>query len=55
MVLTLAFTKLSELSTLDEELERVRLKVWLVLMLAFTRLSELSTLEEELERLKLDV
>jgi hypothetical protein len=54
-VLTLAFTRLRELSTLEEEFESVRLNVWFVLTLALTRLSELSTLEEEFERLKLDV
>ena len=40
---------------LDEELERLRLEVWLVVMLLLTALSELSILEDELERLKLEV
>ena len=42
-------------SRLEDELERLRLEVWLVLMLMFTRLSELSTLDDELERLRLEV
>jgi hypothetical protein len=54
-VLTLALTRLSELSTLDDEFERLRLEVWFVLTLALTRLSELSTLEEEFDRRKLEV
>ena len=55
MVLMLAFTRVSELSTLDEEFESERLEVWLVLMLALTRVSELSTLEDEFERERLEV
>ena len=55
MVLTLAFTRLSELSIDDEEFERERLGVWLVLTLAFTRLSEVSMLEEEFESERLEV
>ena len=51
----LLFTAFSELSMLDEELERLRLEVWLVVMLLLTALSELSILEDELERLKLEV
>ncbi len=51
----LAFTLLSERSTLDEELERLKLEVWFVVILALTELSERSTLEDELERLKLEV
>ena len=51
----LLLTALSELSMLDEELERLRLEVWLVVMLLLTALSELSILEDELERLKLEV
>jgi hypothetical protein len=47
----LAFTMLSELSILEDELERLRLLVWLVETLAFTRPSDRSTLEELLERL----
>jgi hypothetical protein len=54
-VLTLALTRLSELSTLDDELERLKLEVWFVLTLALTRLSELSMLEEELESRRLEV
>jgi hypothetical protein len=55
LVLTLAFTRLSELSMLDEEFERERLEVWLVLTLAFTRLSELSIEDDELESERLEV
>ena len=51
----LELTRFRALSTLEEELERLKLEVWLVVMLELTRLSALSTLEEELERLKLDV
>ena len=47
----LAFTMLSELSILEDELERLRLLVWLVETLAFTRPSDRSTLEELFERL----
>jgi hypothetical protein len=54
-VLTLAFTILRELSTLDEELDNLKLEVWFVLTLALTKLSELSTLDDEFERLRLDV
>jgi hypothetical protein len=54
-VLTLAFTRLSELSTLDEEFESLKLEVWLVLTLALTIISRLSTLDDEFERLKLEV
>ena len=50
MVLMLALTEVSELSTLDDELERERLEVWFVLTLAFTEARELSTLDEEFER-----
>jgi hypothetical protein len=42
------------LSTLDDELERLKLDAWLVEMLPLTRLRALSTLEEEFERLKLE-
>ena len=51
----LAFTMLSELSMLDDELERFKLEVWFVVMLALTLFSERSTLEDEFERLKLEV
>jgi hypothetical protein len=54
-VVILAFTMLSELSILEDELERLKLEVWFVVMLALTLLSERSTLEDEFERLKLDV
>ena len=47
--------ELSELSMLEDELERLRLEVWFVVILAFTILSELSMLEDEFERLKLEV
>ena len=42
-------------SRLEDELERLRLEVWLVLILMLTLLSELSTLDDELERLRLEV
>lgn len=51
----LAFVRLSELSTLDELFESVRLLVWFVVMLAFTRFNARSTLDELFEREKLDV
>jgi len=51
----LALTELSDMSTLEDELERLKLDVWLVVMLALTELRERSTLEDELERLKLEV
>lgn len=54
-MVTLAFTRLRELSTLEEEFESERLDVWLVLTLLFTSVRELSTLEEELESERLDV
>lgn len=46
----LALTRLSELSTLDDEFESEMLEVWVVLTLALTKVSELSTLEDEFER-----
>ena len=46
---------LSELSMLDDELERLRLDAWFVLTLAFTLLSELSILDDEFESDRLDV
>ena len=55
MVETLALRLLSELSVLEEDLERLKLEVWLVETLIFKLLSELSMLEEEFERLKLEV
>ena len=51
----LAFTILRELSILEEELESLKLEVWLVVMLLLTALSELSILDDEFERLKLEV
>jgi hypothetical protein len=51
----LLLTRVSALSTLEEEFERLRLEVWLVVMLLLTRVSALSMLEEELERLRLEV
>ena len=55
MVLMLAFTRVSELSTLDEEFESERLEVWFVEMLALRLLSELSMLDEEFESGRLEV
>ena len=46
---------LSELSTLDEELERERLEVWFVEILTLTLLSELSMLDDEFESERLEV
>ena len=54
-MLMLAFTRLSELSMLDDEFESERLEVWFVLMLAFTRLRELSMLDDEFESERLEV
>jgi uncharacterized protein YicC (UPF0701 family) len=51
----LALTLLSERSTLDEELDRLKLEVWFVVILALMLLRDRSTLEEEFERLRLDV
>jgi len=45
----------SDRSTLDDELERLKLEVWLVVILALIEFSDRSMLEEELERLKLEV
>jgi hypothetical protein len=55
LVETLAFKLLSELSMLEDELERLRLEVWFVLMLALRLLSELSMLDDELESERLEV
>jgi hypothetical protein len=55
LVDTLTFTRLSELSILEDEFERLKLEVWLVETLALTRVSELSILDDEVERLKLEV
>jgi hypothetical protein len=54
-VLTLAFTSARAASTLADELERLRLEVWLALTVAFTRMRELSTLDEEFESERLEV
>lgn len=51
----LAFTLLSERSTLEDEFERLKLDVWFVVMLALMELRLKSTLEDEFERLILDV
>jgi hypothetical protein len=51
----LAFAPFRALSTLEEEVDRLRLDAWFVLMLPLTRLSALSTLDEELESDKLEV
>jgi cell division protein FtsL len=51
----LAFTLLSDRSTLEDEFERLKLEVWLVVMLALIELSDRSTLDEEFERLRLEV
>jgi hypothetical protein len=50
LVAILAFTLLSERSTLEDEFERLKLDVWLVVILALTLLRERSTLLDELER-----
>lgn len=42
-------------SMLEEELERLRLEVWLVLTLALSASSAVSMLPDELERFTLDV
>jgi len=49
----LALIEFSDLSTLDEELERLKLEVWFVVTLAFIRFSELSTLDELFESVRL--
>jgi hypothetical protein len=51
----LAFTELSERSTLEEELERLKLEVWFAVTLALIRLSELSRLDDAFESVKLEV
>jgi hypothetical protein len=51
----LALIRLRELSTLELELERLKLEVWLVLMLALTLFNDRSTLELEFESERLDV
>jgi hypothetical protein len=55
LAVTLALTRLSELSIEEEEFESERLEVWFVLILALTRLSELSIEEEEFESERLEV
>ena len=54
MAVTLALIELSELSMLDDELERERLEAWFAVTLALMELSELSMLDDEFERLRLD-
>ena len=51
----LALILLSERSTLELELERLRLDVWFVVMLALMLFSDISRLDEEFERLRLEV
>jgi hypothetical protein len=51
----LALILLRERSTLELELERLKLEVWFVVILALTRFRELSTLEELFESVKLEV
>jgi hypothetical protein len=43
------------LSTLDEELERLKLEAWFVDIIVLLALSALSMLEDEFERLRLEV
>lgn len=43
------------MSTLDEELERLKLEVWFVDIIVLLALSALSMLEDEFERLRLEV
>jgi hypothetical protein len=51
----LALTEFRDLSTLDEEFERLKLEVWFAEMLALIRLRELSRLDDEFDRLRLEV
>ena len=51
----LALTLLRERSTLELELDRLKLDVWFVVILALMLLSDISRLDEEFERLKLEV
>ena len=51
----LAFIEFKERSTLEDELERLKLDVWFAVTLAFIELSDRSTLDEELDKLRLDV
>ena len=46
---------LSERSTLELELERLRLDVWFVVMLALMLFRDISRLDDEFERLRLEV
>lgn len=48
-------TEFRERSTLEDELERLKLDVWFAETLALVRFKELSTLEELFERVRLDV
>jgi hypothetical protein len=51
----LALILLSERSTLELELDRLKLEVWFAVILALMLLSDLSRLDEEFERLRLEV
>lgn len=51
----LALILLRDRSTLEDELERLKLEVWFAVTLALIMLSELSRLEEEFDRLRLEV
>ena len=55
MVEILALTELSELSTLEDEFERLKLDAMFVATAVLAELSEASTLEEELDKFTLDV
>ena len=43
-----------DLSTLEEELDRLKLEVWFVDMLAFTEFKDRSILDDEFDRERLD-
>ena len=51
----LALTLLRDRSTLELELERIKLDVWFVVMLALILFSDISRLDDEFERLRLEV
>ena len=55
MVLTLALTRLSEVSMLEDEFERERLEVWFAVTLALREFNELSRLDDEFDRERLEV
>jgi hypothetical protein len=50
-----ALAAMSDVSMLEEEVERDKLEVWLVAIAALTRFKEASTLEEEFESDRLEV